>query len=68
MKLNFHEALGCNSYFLPTGKELRDDRTRLFAMYHKKTHPLVKEVVEREFCKMEGSVQWCSVPLHLGWV
>lgn len=64
----FHEALGCNSYFLPTGKELRDDRTRLFAMYHKKTHPLVKEVVEREFCKMEGSVRvvFCTIAFGMG--
>lgn len=64
----FHEALGRNSNFLPTGEELRDDRTRLFAMYHKKTHPLVKEVVEREFCKMEGSVRvvFCTIAFGIG--
>ena len=32
-------------------------------MHHKKTHPLVKEVVEIEFCKMEGSVRvvFCNI-------
>lgn len=38
----FHEALGINSHLLPSGQEPMDDRTRLFAMYHKKTRPLVK--------------------------
>ena len=34
-----------------------DDRTRLYAMYHKKTHKLVKQVVEREIVKPNGSVR-----------
>ncbi|XP_028406817.1 uncharacterized protein LOC114529262 [Dendronephthya gigantea] len=52
----FLEALGQESYVLPTGQESIDDRTRLFAMYHKKTNHLVKTVVEREFCKFSGTV------------
>lgn len=64
----FHETLRTNSYVLPTGQELKDDRTRLFAMYHKKTHPLVKETVEREFCKLDGSVRvvFCTIAFGMG--
>ena len=64
----FHEALGVNSYCPSTSGEPRDDRTRLFAMYHKKTHPVVKEVVEREFCKVNGSVRvvFCTIAFGMG--
>jgi len=32
-------------------------------VYHKKTHPVVKEVVEREFWKVDGSVRvvFCAI-------
>ena len=64
----FHETLGSNSYVLPTGHELKDDRTRLFAMYQKKTHHLVKETVEKEFCKLDGSVRvvFCTIAFGMG--
>lgn len=65
----FHDTLGSNSYVLPTGQlELKDDRTRLFAMYHKKTHHLVKETVEKEFCKLDGSVRvvFCTIAFGMG--
>ena len=37
-------------------------------MYHKKTHPVVKEVVEREFCKVDGSVRvvFCAIAFGMG--
>lgn len=47
----FAEHLGDKSYYWPT-----DDRSRLFAMYHKRTHKLVKETIEKEFCKPDGIV------------
>ena len=64
----FHEALGSESYVLPTGQEPKDDRTRLFAMYHRKTHHLVKNVVEREFCKVDGTVRVVFCTIVLVWV
>ncbi|XP_028419193.1 uncharacterized protein LOC114544901, partial [Dendronephthya gigantea] len=36
----FTQCLGPKAYYRPTGKEPVDDRSRLFAMYHKKTHSL----------------------------
>jgi hypothetical protein len=64
----FHEALGSESYVLPTGQEPKDDRTRLFAMYHRKTHHLVKNVVEREFSKVDGTVRvvFCTIAFGMG--
>ena len=59
----FHNSLGIKSYNRPNGNETLDDRCRLFAMYHKKTHDLVKETVENEFCKADGVVR---VVLHFG--
>ena len=61
-------CLGPKGYVLPTGEEPMDDRTRLFAMYHKKTHPLVKEVVEREIVKPNGSVRviFCTIAFGMG--
>lgn len=37
-------------------------------MYHKKTHPLVKEVVEKEFCKVDGTVRvvFCTIAFGMG--
>lgn len=37
-------------------------------MYHKKTHPLVKETVEKEFCKVNGSVRvvFCTIAFGMG--
>lgn len=45
-----------------------DDRTRFFAMYHKKTNHLVKTVVEREFCKVNGTVRvvFCTIAFGMG--
>ena len=45
-----------------------DDCTRLFAMYHKKTHDLVKRTIEPEFCKENGSVRvvFCTVAFGMG--
>ena len=37
-------------------------------MYHKKTHPLVKETVEKGFCKVNGSVRvvFCTIAFGMG--
>ena len=64
----FGEHLGDSAYYCPTGTEPKDDRSRLFAMYHKRTHQLVKETIETEFCKPDEIVRVCSALLHLGWV
>ena len=64
----FSQCLGEGAYYRPTGNEPRDDRSRLFAMYHKKTHKLVKETVEKEFCKGDGVVRVliCSIAFGMG--
>ena len=64
----FEHCLGPKGYVLPTGEEPMDDRTRLFAMYHKKTHNLVKEVVEREIVKPNGGVRviFCTIAFGMG--
>lgn len=59
----FHEALGTVSYVLHKGDEPMDDRTRLFAMDHKTNH-LIKDVVEKEFCIVDGTtvrVLFCTI-------
>ncbi len=53
----FSEHLGALAYHRLMGEEPCDDRTRIFAMYHKKTHNLVKSTVEKEFCKHDGTVR-----------
>ncbi len=53
----FSHRLGAKGYYMPHGNEPMDDRSRLFAMYHKKTHKLVKETVEKEFCKSNGTIR-----------
>ena len=37
-------------------------------MYHKKTHDLVKETVENEFCKADGVVRvvFCTIAFGMG--
>ena len=45
----FSQSLGPKAYTWPKGTEPMDDRTRLFAMYHKKTHDLVKRTIETEY-------------------
>lgn len=64
----FSECLGDKAYHTPTGQEPKDDRSRLFAMYHKRTHTPVKETVEKEFCKPGGIVRvlFCSVAFGMG--
>lgn len=64
----FDQSLGPKGYVLPTGKEPMDDRTRLYAMYHKKTHMLVKQVVEKEIVKPNGSVRvvFCTIAFGMG--
>ena len=64
----FAEHLGDKSYYRPTGTEPKDDRSRLFAMYHKRTHKLVKETIEKEFCKPDGIVRvlFCSIAFGMG--
>ena len=64
----FHNSLGIKSYFRPNGNEPLDDRCRLFAMYHKTTHGLVKETVENEFCKADGLVRvvFCTIAFGMG--
>jgi superfamily II DNA helicase RecQ len=64
----FHTSLGIKSYYRPNGNETLDDRSRLFAMYHKKTHDLVKETVENEFCKADGVVRvvFCTIAFGMG--
>ena len=64
----FSQSLGPKAYARPKGNEPLDDRTRLFAMYHKKTHDLVKRTIETEFCKKNGSVRvvFCTVAFGMG--
>ena len=64
----FHNSLGIKSYNRPNGNETLDDRCRLFAMYHKKTHDLVKETVENEFCKADGVIRvvFCTIAFGMG--
>ena len=54
---------------LPTGQETIDDRTCLFAMYHKKIHKFVKRTIETEFCKENGTVWvvFCTIAFGM-WV
>ena len=63
----FTEHLGPNAYHQPTGEEPCDDRTWIFAMYHKKTHSL-KSTVEKEFCKIDGTVRvvFCTIAFGMG--
>lgn len=64
----FSQSLGPKAYVRPQGTEPMDDRTRLFAMYHKKTHDLVKRTIETEFCKENGSVRvvFCTIAFGMG--
>jgi ATP-dependent DNA helicase RecQ len=64
----FTQCLGQKAYYRPTGEEPIDDRSRLFAMYHKKTHSLVKKTVETEFCKENGTVRvvFCTIAFGMG--
>ena len=64
----FHEALGPDSYVLHTGQEPKDNRIRLFAMCHKTTSDLVKDVAEREFGKVNGTVRvvFCAIAFGMG--
>ena len=64
----FTQWLGPKAYYRPTGKEPIDDRSPLFAMYHKKTHNLVKQTVETEFCKANGTVRvvFCTIAFGIG--
>ena len=64
----FCQSLGPKAYARPKGNEPLDDRTRLFAMYHKKTHDLVKRTIETEFCKENGSVRvvFCTIAFGMG--
>ena len=64
----FSQSLGPKAYAWPKGNEPLDDRTRLFAMYHKKTHDLVKRTIETEFCKENGSVRvvFCTIAFGMG--
>ncbi len=64
----FSEHLGALAYHRPMGEEPCDDRTRIFAMYHKKTHNLVKSTVEKEFCKHDGTVRvvFCTIAFGMG--
>ncbi|XP_031552314.1 ATP-dependent DNA helicase Q1-like [Actinia tenebrosa] len=64
----FYQCLGPKGYYSPTGEEPEDDRTRLFAMYHKKTHKLVKSTIETEFRKENGTVRivFCTIAFGMG--
>ena len=64
----FTQCLGPKAYYRPTGEEPQDDRSRLFAMYHKRTHKLVKQTVETEFCKEDGTVRvvFCTIAFGMG--
>lgn len=64
----FSQSLGAKAYVRPEGTEPMDDRTRLFAMYHRKTHDLVKRTIETEFCKEDGSVTvvFCTIAFGMG--
>ena len=64
----FTQCLGPKAYYRPTGKEPMDDRSRLFAMYHKKTHSLVKKTIETEFCLENGTVRvvFCTIAFGMG--
>ena len=64
----FSHHLGKKAYYMPNGNEPMDDRSHLFAMYHKKTHKIVKETVEKEFCKSNGTIRvlFCSIAFGMG--
>lgn len=64
----FSQCLGPKAYCKPTGQEPMDDRSRLFGMYHRKTHNLVKETIETEFCKVDGTVRvvFCTIAFGMG--
>ncbi|CAB4006726.1 Hypothetical predicted protein [Paramuricea clavata] len=64
----FTQCLGQKAYYRPTGEEPINDRSRLFAMYHKKAHSLVKKTVETEFCKENGTVRvvFCTIAFGMG--
>ncbi len=64
----FTQCLGQRAYYRPNGNETVDDRSRLFAMYHKKTHSDVKKTVETQFCKEDGSVRvvFCTIAFGMG--
>ena len=64
----FIEHLGPQAYHRPSGEEPADDRSRIFAMYHKKTHKLVKSTIENEFCKEDGTVRvvFCTIAFGMG--
>lgn len=64
----FSQCLGESAYYRPSGSEPKGDISQLFAMYHKKTHKLVKETVEREFCKAVGVVRVliCLIAFSMG--
>lgn len=64
----FCHRLGEKAYHRATGEEPQDDRSRLFGMYHKKTHKLVKETIENEFCKENGTVRviFCTIAFGMG--
>lgn len=66
----FTHHLHENAYYMPTGNEPMDDRSRLFAMYHKKTHKTVKDTVEKEFCKSNGTIAFgmgVNIKMHF-WI
>lgn len=67
-KQHMKELYELFSQFLGVAAYYRDDRSRLFAMYYKKTHNLVKETVEKEFCKADGVVRVliCSIAFVMG--
>lgn len=50
------------------GNEFRDDRSWLFVMYYKKIYNFVKEIVEKEFCKVDGVVRVliCLIVFSMG--
>ena len=64
----FSVCLGGKAYYMPTDTEPKDDRSRLFAMYHKMTDKHVKRTIEKEFCKPNGSVRvlFCSIAFGMG--
>ena len=64
----FSEHLGTQAYYRPSDQEPVDDRSRIFAMYHKKTHKLVKSTIEREFCEEDGIVRvvFCTIAFGMG--
>ncbi|CAB4004938.1 Werner syndrome ATP-dependent helicase, partial [Paramuricea clavata] len=67
-KPNISEHLGTHAYYRPSDQEPVDDRSKIFAMYHKKTHKLVKSTIEREFCEEDGIVRvvFCTIAFGMG--